>query len=88
LRAAGSAFGVERAVAAAIIVLASAVVVVSAVRVLANPGKRWAAGSRWFVFSRKGEPPPSSTLLRFFAGVWLAIGLTIALAGIAIAVAP
>jgi len=78
---------VERAVFAAIVVLASGVVMVSALRMLVDPGKRWAAGSRWFVFSRKNEPPPSSTLLRFFAGLWLAIGLTIALAGIAIAVA-
>jgi hypothetical protein len=77
---------VGRAAVGAIVILASGALVLSAVRMLLTPGERWAAGSRWFVFSRKGEPPPSATLLRFWAGVWLAIGLTIAAAGLAAAV--
>jgi hypothetical protein len=51
----------------------------SAVRTLAAPSARWREGSRWMMFlsQRRGERPPSDAELRFWASVWLLVGLAV-----------
>ena len=74
----------------ALLILCGLVLVWPTLRVIRAPAGRWIHGrSQWllFIWARRAEAPPSSSELRLWASIWLALAAILIGLGIALIIA-